>query len=251
MGANFDVLVRFVNDEGKIQYGNLLEPMDDAIGSQAEVLTGNPIAGFQKTGKTQTIKKFQVPSQPVVFTKPADSMAGPFDDIYVHPDARDQLDYEGELCFVFSKDCKDVAEEEALSYVLGYATGNDISARNYIPHEVSGFQMSYGKSFDAFAPWGPYLVSPAVVGDPHRLRLVTKVNGEIRQDSNTSDMIWSIKQIIVHLARGRTVRAGTLVMTGTPSGVGWFMEPVGYVKDKDIIEVEIEKLGTMRNKIVF
>lgn len=178
-------------------------------------------------------------------------MAGPFDDIYVHPDARDQLDYEGELCFVFSKDCKDVAEEEALSYVLGYATGNDISARNYIPHEVSGFQMSYGKSFDAFAPWGPYLVSPAVVGDPHRLRLVTKVNGEIRQDSNTSDMIWSIKQIIVHLARGRTVRAGTLVMTGTPSGVGWFMEPVGYVKDKDIIEVEIEKLGTMRNKIVF
>ncbi|KAH7403047.1 hypothetical protein BKA64DRAFT_694093 [Cadophora sp. MPI-SDFR-AT-0126] len=277
MEANFDYLVRFVNEHGVIKYGNLPYFKDDAVGSQAEVLTGDPIAGFFKTGRTEKIHKllcplastpiiqciginyhkhahetnFSVPSQPVVFTKPSDSMTGPFNDIYVHPDAREQLDYEGELCFVFGKDCKDPTEEEALSYILAYATGNDVSARNYIPQEVSGFQMGYGKSFDDFGPLGPYLVSPAIVGDPHRLKLVTKVNGEVRQDANTSDMIWSIRQIIVHLARGRTVRAGTVVMTGTPSGVGWFMNPTGYVKEGDIMEVTIEKLGTMRNRIVF
>ena len=188
---------------------------------------------------------------PVIFTKPADACAGPFDEIFVHPDAQSQLDYEGELCFIFGKDGKDVTEGEALSYVLGYAVGNDVSARNYMPHEVSGFQMSYGKSFDAFAPTGPYLVSAAIVGDPHQLRLTTKVNGEIRQDASTSDMIWSVKQIIVHLTRGRTVRAGTVVMTGTPSGVGWFTKPSGFIKDGDVVEVNIEKLGTIRNKFHF
>jgi 2-keto-4-pentenoate hydratase/2-oxohepta-3-ene-1,7-dioic acid hydratase in catechol pathway len=161
------------------------------------------------------------------------------------------LDYEGELCFVFGADGKDVAEAEALDYVLGYTIGNDISARNYIPQEISGYQMSYGKSFDAFAPFGPYLVAPGIVGDPHQLQLITKVNGEIRQNENTSDMIWNIRQIIVHLTRGRTVRAGTVCMTGTPSGVGWFMNPTGYVKDGDVMEVTIEKLGSLTNKVVF
>jgi 2-keto-4-pentenoate hydratase/2-oxohepta-3-ene-1,7-dioic acid hydratase in catechol pathway len=173
------------------------------------------------------------------------------DNIFCHPDARSQLDYEGELCFIFGKDCKDVAEEDALDYVCGYTIGNDISARNYIPQEVSGYQMGYGKSFDSFAPFGPYIVSPAVVGDPHNLRLVTKVNGLVRQDENTSDMIWNVKQIIVHLTRGRTVRAGTVCMTGTPSGVGWFMEPAGFVGDGDVMEISIEKLGSLTNKIIY
>ena len=195
--------------------------------------------------------KFKVPSQPVVFTKPSDALAGPGDDIPVHPDAQSQLDYEGELCFVIGKACKDVTEEEALSYVLGYTIGDDISARNYIPMEVSGHQMSYGKSFDAFAPLGPYLVSPAVVGNPHHLRLVTRVNGEVRQDANTSDMIWNIKQIIVHLTRGRTLVAGTVVMTGTPSGVGWFMKPTGYLQHGDVVDVSIEKLGNLRHTVTF
>ena len=109
--------------------------------------------------------------------------------------------------------------------------------------------MGYGKSFDSFAPVGPYIVSPTVVGDPHNLRLVTKVNGEVRQDENTSDMVWKIKQLIVHLTRGRTVRVGTLCMTGTPSGVGWFMDPPGFVRDGDTMEIIIEKLGSLTNKI--
>ena len=186
-----------------------------------------------------------------MFAKPDAAIAGPFDEIYVHPDARPQLDYEGELCFMFSKDAKDVTEEQAFDYVLGYTIGNDLSARNYISHEASGMQMGYGKSFDGFAPIGPYIVSPAIVGDPHNLRLTTKVNGDVRQDESTSDMIWSIPKIIVHLTRGRTVRAGTVVMTGTPSGVGWFMEPPGFVKDGDVMEISIEKLGSLTNKITY
>ena len=161
------------------------------------------------------------------------------------------LDYEGELCFIFNKDCKDVKEKDALDVVGGYTIGNDLSARNYIPQDVSGGQMGYGKSFDAFAPLGPYLVSPAVVGDPQKLQLSTKVNGDVRQNENTSDMVWTIKQIIEHLTRGRTVRAGTVVMTGTPSGVGWFMKPTGFVKDGDVMEVIIEKLGSLKNKIIY
>lgn len=192
-----------------------------------------------------------MPSQPVVFTKPADSIAGPLDNVYVHPDARPELDYEGELCFVISEDCKDVSELEAPNYILGYTVGNDLSARNYISQEISGFQMSYGKSFDAFAPFGPFIASPAVTGDPHKLQIVTKVNEEIRQNANTNDMVWKVEQIIAHLTRGRTLRAGTVVMTGTPSGVGWFMEPQGFVKSGDIVEVSIEKLGTIQNKIEY
>ncbi|KAL5623847.1 hypothetical protein FOBRF1_003097 [Fusarium oxysporum] len=117
---------------------------------------------------------FNIPSQPVVFTKPADLIAAPFDDIHVHAEAQSHLDYEGELYFIFGKDCKDVTESDAMDCVLGYTIGNDLSARNYIPQEISGFQMSYGKSFDAFAPFGPYIVHPRIVGDPHQLQLTTK-----------------------------------------------------------------------------
>lgn len=195
--------------------------------------------------------QFQVPSQPVVFTKPADSRAGPADTVHCPKTACDQLDYEGELCFVFGKDCKDVLEERAMEVVLGYTVGNDISARDYIAQEVSGFQMSYGKSFDSFAPFGPAIVAPHAVEDCHNLTMTTRVNGEVRQHESTSDMIWKIPQIVAHLTKGRTVRAGTVCMTGTPSGVGWFMNPPRFLKDGDRIEISIEKLGTLCNHVVF
>ncbi|KAK2680571.1 Fumarylacetoacetase-like, C-terminal [Fusarium oxysporum f. sp. vasinfectum] len=279
MAGDFAYLIRFLDNEGKEYYGNLIEAKAaiNLIGSKAQVVLGNPFDGLTVTDEEKTISKvlcplettpifqcigvnyarharetnFNIPSQPVVFTKPADSIAAPFDDIHVHSEAQSQLDYEGELCFIFGKDCKDVTESDAMDCVLGYTIGNDLSARNYIPQEISGFQMSYGKSFDAFAPFGPYIVHPRIVGDPHQLQLTTKVNGEIRQNEKTSDMIWKIRQIIPHLTRGRTVRAGTVCMTGTPSGVGWFMHPTGYVKHGDEVEVTIEKLGSIKNKVFF
>lgn len=187
----------------------------------------------------------------MVFTKPPDALSGPFDDIAIHVDAQKMLDYEGELCAIVGKDAKDVSEEDALQYVLGYTVGNDISARNFQLPDTSGGQYCYAKSFDGFAPVGPCIVSSALIPDPQKLHLVTKVNGDIRQQTSTEDMIWSVKQIIAHLSRGTTLRRGTVIMTGTPSGVGLFMNPKGFLKSGDIVEVTIDEIGTIANRIVF
>jgi transcription initiation factor TFIIH subunit 2 len=161
------------------------------------------------------------------------------------------LDYEGELTVVMGKDAKNVREAEALQYVLGYTVGNDVSARNFQLPDTSGGQFCYAKSFDGFAPVGPCIAAPGVVGDPQKLRLVTRVNGEVRQETETSDMIFSVARIIAHLSRGTTLRKGTVIQTGTPSGVGLFMEPKGFLQDGDVVEVAINGIGAIRNKMVF
>jgi transcription initiation factor TFIIH subunit 2 len=183
------------------------------------------------------------------------------------------LDYEGELTVVIGKDAKNVSEADALSYVLGYTVGNDVSARNFqVPADVSGGQVCslssfnpippftllttvpqfcYAKSFDKFAPIGPVIVSTSLIPDPQKLHYVTKVNGDIRQETDTSDMIFPVAKIISHLSRGTTLRKGTIIQTGTPSGVGLFMEPKGFLGDGDVVEVTIDSIGSIRNKMVF
>lgn len=134
------------------------------------------------------------------------------------------LDYEGELTIVIGKDAKNISASSFADYVLGYTVGNDVSARNFqLPASVSGGQFGYAKSFDKFAPVGPCIASTKVVPDPQKLKYWTKVNGEKRQETGTDDMIWTVGQIVEHLSRGTTLRAGTCIMTGTPSGVGLFM----------------------------
>ena len=193
-----------------------------------------------------------VPRDPVVFTKPSDALTGPFDDIHIHADVQQQLDYEGELVVVIGRNAKNVTPETALDYVLGYAAGNDLSARDYqVPSTTSGGQYSYAKSFDQFAPIGPCITSASLIQDPQTLNYVTKVNGEIRQKTSTSDMINDVKHIIAHLSRATTLRQGTCIMTGTPSGVGLWMNPPKFLKDGDVIEVDIENIGSIRNKVVF
>jgi 2-keto-4-pentenoate hydratase/2-oxohepta-3-ene-1,7-dioic acid hydratase in catechol pathway len=192
-----------------------------------------------------------VPTNPVVFTKPADALAGPYEDVPIHPEAQSQLDYEGELCAIIATDCKNVSPDQALDYVLGYTVGNDVSARNFqIPNTVSGGQYGYAKSFDKFAPIGPAVLMSKGV-DPQGLKYTTKVNGEVRQQTGTDDMIWTVQQIIAHLSRGMTLRKGTVIMTGTPSGVGLFMEPKGFLKDGDVVEIGVEGIGSIANKVVF
>ncbi|OHE95130.1 hypothetical protein CORC01_09517 [Colletotrichum orchidophilum] len=176
-------------------------------------------------------------------------MAGPFDDVKAHPDAQVQLDYEGELVVIIGRDAKNVPEEQALDYVLGYTAGNDVSARNFQLPEASGGQFCYAKSFDRFAPVGPAIWSAERVPDPQKLHLKTMVNGEVVQETDTSDMIWSVAQIIAHLSRGTTLRKGTVIMTGTPSGVGYFRD--AFLKDGDVVEVEITGLGKIANRMVF
>ena len=135
--------------------------------------------------------------------------------------------------------------------MLGYTAGNDISARNFqIPASVSGNQFGYAKSFDRFAPIGPCVLLAEGV-DPQDLGYETRVNGEVRQKTRTDDMIWSVRQIIAHLSRGTTLRRGTAIMTGTPSGVGLFMEPKGFLRDGDVVEVDVQGIGALRNRIVF
>lgn len=163
------------------------------------------------------------------------------------------LDYEGELTVVIGKDAKNVSEADALTHVFGYTVGNDVSARNFQLPDTSGGQYCYAKSFDGFAPIGPVIVSPTLIEDPQQLTLTTKVNGEIRQKTETSDMIFTVAKIISHLSRGTTLRKGTMIQTGTPSGVGLFIEPrgAGFLKNGDVVEVSVSGIGAIRNKMVF
>ena len=188
----------------------------------------------------------------MVFTKPADALAGPYDDIPIHPDAQTHLDYEGELTVLIGKDVKNATEDNALDYVLGYTMGNDVSARNFqMPADVSGGQFSYAKSFDKFAPIGPAIVTTKAIKDPQALTYTTKVNGDLRQKTGTDDMIHSVKRIITRLSRGTTERKGTLIMTGTPSGVALFRDPKVFLADGDLVEIEVEGFGKMANRMKF
>ena len=186
-----------------------------------------------------------MPTYPPVFTKPADALAGPFEPIEIHPDAQPLLDYEGELTVIIGRDAKNVSEKSALDYLLGYTVGNDVSARNFQLPEASGGQFCYAKSFDKFAPIGHTIVSADSIPDPQALNLITRVNGEVKQETSTCDMIWGVRQIISHLSRGTTLRKGTVIMTGTPSGVGVFRKE--FLKNGDIVEVELEGLAKVRN----
>lgn len=219
-------------------------------GSQRECLA---LAASFNAVAVLTFTQLKIPPYPVVFTKPADALNGPYSDVSIHPEAQGMLDYEGELTVVIGKDAKNVSEADALDYVLGYTVGNDVSARNFQLPDTSGGQFCFAKSFDGFAPIGPAIVSKDLIRDPQQLHLVTKVNGKVRQETETSDMIFTISKIIEHLSKGTTLRKGTIIQTGTPSGVGLFMEPKGFglLKDRDVVEISIDGIGSLRNKMVF
>lgn len=165
------------------------------------------------------------------------------------------LDYEGELAVVIGKSGINISREDALAYVAGYVSSNDVSARTWQrdPAYAGGVpQWSYAKSFDTFAPLGPMLVSPSVVGAADNLRLQTWVNGEVRQDSNTNDLLFNVAEIIAFLSQGSTLKKGTVIMTGTPDGVVLGMpDPKPWLQDGDVVEVKIEQLGSCVNKIVY
>lgn len=192
-----------------------------------------------------------VPPYPVLFTKPSNALAGPNDEISIHPKAQSMLDYEGELGIVIGRDALNVPEDNALDYVLGYTCANDVSARNFQLPDTSGGQYCFAKSMDKFGPIGPCIVSPQLIPDPQQLTLETRLNGSVRQSTSTSDMIWSVKQIIAHASMGTTIRAGTVIMSGTPSGVGLFRNPQAFMKPGDTVEVDIDAIGVFRNKILF
>ena len=159
-----------------------------------------------------------------------------------------QVDYEGELAVIIGKDCKNVSKEDAYSVIGSYAVINDVSAR-WWQKKGSGGQFNFGKGFDTFCPM-TVPVPASQVADPQNLRIVTKLNGTVMQDSNTQLMIFDIKTLINHLSQGTTLLAGTVILTGTPSGVGDARVPPVYLKNGDVVEIEIENVGVLTNKVV-
>ncbi len=191
------------------------------------------------------------PERPMMFMKNPAAITGPGDEIVVPRvcQEREQVDFECELAVVIGRTCRNVPVGRAMDYVLGYTAANDVSARWWQKHGGGG-QFNRGKSFDTFCPIGPCLVTGDELGDPGQLRVQTRVNGETMQDSNTSDLIFSVADLIAFLSQGTTLLAGTLILTGTPGGVGFARTPPVYLRDGDVVEVEVEKIGTLKNRVV-
>ena len=159
-----------------------------------------------------------------------------------------QTDFEAELAVVIGKETKKIAEEAALDSVFGYMILHDVSARDI---QFKDKQFTRSKGFDTFAPCGPWITTKEEVGDPQNLKIVTKVNSEVRQSSSSSNMVIPIRRIISALSRTMTLEPGDIISTGTPAGVAMSMKEPKYLKDGDVVEITIEKLGTIRNRIVF
>lgn len=192
-----------------------------------------------------------LPEHPVVFMKPTTTVIGPNDAVVVPKacDRGDELDLEAELAVVIGKPGGDIAAADALDHVAGYTVANDISARKWQKHGGGG-QWIRGKSFDTFCPLGPALVTADAIPDPQTLQVTSSINGEPLQAGHTGDMIFSVAELIAFLSRDTTLAAGTLILTGTPAGVGFVQSPPRFIKPSDTITVAVEGLGELTNEVV-
>lgn len=260
-------VIRFLDKDGEIHSGC------DVQGSSASIVRMNSFGQFIDTKKRVKIKSIkpliapvaifciglnyrlhaketglEIPKYPVVFMKNPASVISDGSEILIPGSCIDppQVDYEAELAVVIGKLAKNIKKEQALDYVAGYTCANDISARAWQEHAGAG-QWIKGKSFDTFCPIGPVLVTKDEIQDPQALEIQCRVNGQILQKSSTSDMIFTINEIIEYLSESATLLPGTLILTGTPSGVGFTRKPPKYLMPGDMLETEIEKIGTLTN----
>jgi 2-keto-4-pentenoate hydratase/2-oxohepta-3-ene-1,7-dioic acid hydratase in catechol pathway len=192
----------------------------------------------------------KAPEALVLFMKNPASVCGDGDSIVIPPICDEhgpQVDFEGELALIVGRDCRDVPEQDALSVLAGYAAANDVTAR-WWQREGGGGQFCRGKGFDTFCPIGA-IVPVSAVRDPQSLRVVTRLNGTVMQDSSTSLMLHPVARIIAELSRGTTLLSGTVILTGTPAGVGFGRNPKVFMQAGDVVEVEIEGVGRVRNPV--
>jgi 2-keto-4-pentenoate hydratase/2-oxohepta-3-ene-1,7-dioic acid hydratase in catechol pathway len=192
-------------------------------------------------------QKLTPPKEPAIVNKPRTALNGTNSEI-VCPNFVKELDYEIELALIIGKKCKNISEEKAMDVVFGYMILNDVSARDI---QAMDKQFTRAKSFDTFAPCGPWITTKDEIDDPQDLKLLTKVNGIVRQDSITSKMFIKIPSIISILSKSITLEAGDIISTGTAAGVALNNSDIPYLKDGDLIEMEIEKLGYIQNKVRF
>ena len=188
-----------------------------------------------------------IPKEPIVFSKATTSINGPNDDVII-PRGSVKADWEVELGVIIGKHCQYVSEKDALSVVSGYCIVNDVSERSF--QFDRGGQWIKGKSAPTFAPIGPFLVTAEEIENPQNLNLQLKLNNNVVQKSNTSDMIFTVSQIISHLSHFMALRPGDIIATGTPEGVGIGMKPPVFLKDGDIMELEIDFLGSQKQKVI-
>jgi 2-keto-4-pentenoate hydratase/2-oxohepta-3-ene-1,7-dioic acid hydratase in catechol pathway len=262
-------IVRFIDDKGQIRYGHNYE------NGTAALLEGDIISGLRQTGENCRVKKLlapvappaifgiglnyrqhavetgmEAPRYPVLFMKNPASVTHPADPIRLHPCCMEppEVDYEAELAVVIGRAAKDVAAADALNYVIGYTVANDVSARRWQGKRGAG-QWVRGKSFDTFCPLGPELVTTDELGDPQNLRVTCTLNGQVMQDANTSDMIFPVAELIAYLSTGATLLPGSVILTGTPSGVGFTRKPPVFLMPGDTIEVSVEGIGTLSNPV--
>ena len=262
-------IARFQDTAGAVHFGI---PVDD---ENARLLEGDLYAGLRDTGDTLTVRKWlvpveavnvygiglnyrahaeetgaKIPEHPILFMKPTTAIAGPGNPIILPAscDHGPEVDYEAELAVIIGRAAKDVSDTQALDYVLGYSCANDISARRWQKHGGAR-QWVRGKSFDSFCPLGPVLVTADEIPDPQVLDVRCVLNGETMQSGSTSDMIFSVAELIAHLSRDTTLLPGTLILTGTPPGVGFARTPPVFLADGDLVSVEIERIGTLENPV--
>ncbi len=262
-------IVRFMDEKGQDCYGH------EYSNGKAMRLAGNLFTGLEETGENAHVKKIlaplvpsailaiglnyhrhaeetgsEVPRYPVLFMKNPASVTNPGDPILLHPSCMEppEVDYEVELAVIIGKTTKDVSAPEALDYVLGYTVANDVSARRWLGKRGAG-QLVRGKSFDTFCPLGPELVTADELTDPQNLRLTCVLNGQIMQDANTADMIFPVAELISFLSTGTTLLAGTVILTGTPSGVGFTRKPPVFLMPGDTVDMTVEGIGTLSNPV--
>jgi 2-keto-4-pentenoate hydratase/2-oxohepta-3-ene-1,7-dioic acid hydratase in catechol pathway len=253
---------------GSIETGELISD------TQMHQLKGSFADGFQSTRQVMQIEKLLaplvptdilciglnyrehaaesgsgIPQNPVLFIKASNTLNNPGDPILI-PKRSSMIDYEGELAVVIGKDAKNVSRDRALDYVFGYTIANDVSARDWQRDKaLGGGQFARGKSFDGFCPLGPWIVTKDEIANPNALKLKTILNGQVMQDLTTGDMIFDVPTLIESLSSTMTLRAGSVILTGTPQGVGFARTPPVWMKAGDNVVVEIEKIGRLENPI--
>lgn len=184
------------------------------------------------------------PEVPMIFNKQSTSACGPFEDIH-DPKVSDKLDYEGELAFVIGKKCRHVPRSEAHNVIAGYCVSNDVSVRDW---QLRVPTFTIGKSFDTHCPFGPAIVTADEISDPHNLQIKTEVNQEVRQNSNTKNLIFNCFELVEHLSTSFTLEPGDLILSGTPGGVG--VADNKFLKEGDEVKISISELGYIENKVV-
>ena len=240
-GETIEVLDRNFMEDAK-PTGEQLSLAD--VNLKAPVLPPNIVCiglNYKAHGKEFEMK---LPELPLLFFKTTTALTDPGSEIILPKIAPDNVDYEGELVIIIGKTAKNVSEEDAMDYIFGYTIANDVSARDCQTRIDT--QWARGKSFDTFCPLGPVAVTGI---DPDHLHLQTRLNGEVMQDSSTDMLIFSVRNLVSFISHNMTLLPGTIILTGTPSGVGFKRVPPVFMKAGDVVEIEIENIGTLRNTI--